>query len=454
MLFVDWKDMKRTTLYLYVFVAALGGLLFGFDTAVINGAMPFFTDFFELAGAGQGWAVSSALVGCVVGALFIGKPADLLGRRTVLRILALLFLLSAIGTGLASNFSVFVSFRFIGGLAVGGASVLSPMYISEIAPPAFRGRLTVTFQLAIVIGILVAFFTDYLLLNTGANNWRWMFLSETVPALAFLFLLFRVSRSPRWLVQKGAHEAALEVIREVNPDIDAIQLLEEIKKSIDKEVVSKSVYLFKKPYLRLVIIDIAVGFFNQFTGINIIMYYATDIFRTAGFSTDSAIGQTVLIGATNLVFTLVAMRVIDHFGRKNLLLVGSLGMTVFLGLFAWAYIAGSFEGFLLLVLLLGFIAFFASSQGAVIWVLLSEMYPNNIRARGTAIGSFSHWFFNGLTSFLFPVVAGAFSGGKGVGYIFAFYAFVTFLSFFYFKKFLVETKGKSLEELEKDTLKP
>jgi len=445
--------MKKNALYLYVFVAALGGLLFGFDTAVINGAMPFFTDFFDLADAGQGWAVSSALVGCVVGAIFIGKPADVLGRRSMLRVLAFLFLISAIGTGLASNFSVFVIFRFIGGVAVGGASVLSPMYISEIAPPSFRGRLTVTFQLAIVIGILVAFFTDYLLLNTGANNWRWMFLSESLPALAFLALLFKVSKSPRWLVQKGEFDTALLVIKEVNPHIDATQLLNDIKKSIDKEVFSKSVYLLKQPYLRLVFIGIAVGFFNQFTGINIIMYYATDIFRTAGFSTNSAIGQTVMIGATNLVFTLVAMRVIDHFGRKNLLLVGSLGMTVFLGLFAWAYIVESFEGSLLLILLIGFIGFFASSQGAVIWVLLAEMFPNNIRARGTAIGSFSHWFFNGVTSFLFPVVAGAFSGGKGIGYIFAFYALVTFLSFFYFRRYLVETKGKSLEELEKDTLK-
>lgn len=439
-------------LYTYTFVAALGGLLFGFDTAVINGAMPFFTDYFGLTKAMQGWAVSSALIGCVAGALFIGRPGDLYGRRSMLRFLALLFFISALGTGLATNLTWFVLFRFIGGIAVGGSSVLSPMYISEIAPPEFRGRLTITFQLAIVIGILVAFFSDFLLLNTGANNWRWMFLMEGVPALLFFGLLFKVSRSPRWLVKNGEIEAARQVISEVNPNTDVEKVLDEIGQSIDNEVISKSVYLFKKPYLKLVVIGIMVGFFNQFTGINIIMYYATDIFRSVGFSTDSAIGQTVIIGLTNMIFTLVAMRVIDHFGRKSLLLVGSLGMTIFLGLFAWAYISGAIQNFILLIFLIGFIAFFASSQGAVIWVLLAEMFPNNVRARGTAIGSFSHWFFNGLTSFLFPVIVGAFSSGKGIGYVFGFYAIVTFLSYFYFKKNLVETKMKSLEELERHIL--
>ena len=445
--------MKKKTLYLYVFVAALGGLLFGFDTAVINGALPFFTNYFELTKAMQGWAVSSALVGCVIGALAIGKPGDAFGRRFMLRILAVLFLISAIGTGMATNFSIFIVFRVIGGIGVGAASVLSPMYISEIAPPAYRGRLTVTFQLAIVIGLLVAFFSDYLLLNTGPNNWRYMFLAECIPAIAFLTLLFFVSKSPRWLVKNGEYESAKQVISIVNPEEDADKVVKEIVESVDNEVISKSIYLFKKPYLPLVIIGIAVGFFNQFTGINIIMYYATDIFRAAGYSTENSIGQTVMIGLVNLIFTLIAMRVIDQFGRKRLLLVGSLGMTVFLALFSWIYLSGNSESYLTLVMLLGFIAFFASSQGAVIWVLLAEMFPNNVRSRGTAMGSFSHWFFNAITTFLFPVVVGLFSDGKGIGYIFGFYAFVTFLSYFYFKKYLVETKGKSLEELEKMVLK-
>ena len=436
----------KQPLYLYTFVAALGGLLFGFDTAVINGAIPFFTEHFGLTDAMKGWAVSSALIGCVIGALAVGRPGDFFGRRLVLRVLALLFLVSAIGSGMAWNFSAFIAFRVIGGLAIGGASVLSPLYIAEIAPAAYRGRLAITFQLAIVTGILVAFFSDYLLLNTGSNNWRWMFISGALPALVFFVLLFFVSQSPRWLVMKGYIHQAREVLKEVNPGTDTEQLLSEIRNSVNTEVLGKTVYLFKKPYLKLVMIGIAIGMFNQFTGINIVMYYTTDIFRTAGFSTDSAILQTVIIGFTNLIFTLIAMRLIDKIGRKKMLLIGSVGMTFFLALFAFAFITGLQTG-LLVVMLIGFVAFFSSSQGAVIWVLLSEMFPNNIRARGASIGSFSHWFFNAITVFLFPTIAAFFTNGKGIGYIFLFYAVATLISFFFFRKYLVETKGKSLEEM-------
>jgi sugar porter (SP) family MFS transporter len=440
--------MKRALL-VYTLVAALGGLLFGFDTAVINGAMPFFTGYFGLDKAMQGWAVSAALIGCIIGALFIGRPGDIFGRRTMLRALALLFLVSAIGSGLAHNLTVFVIFRIIGGLAIGGSSVLSPMYISEIAPARQRGRLTITFQMAIVIGILVAFFSDYLLLNTGPDNWRWMFMVGALPALVFFVLLFFVSRSPRWLVKTGRIEEARMVLIKVNAVEDCEQTINEIRESIDNEIINKSIYLFKKPYLKLVLIGFAVGMFNQLTGINIIMYYATDIFRSAGFSTGSAIGQTVIIGCTNLIFTIVAMTIIDRIGRKKLLLTGAIGMAVFLGLFAYAFISKNIGGYLLLVMLIGFIGFFAASQGAVIWVLLSEMFPNNIRARGSAIGSFSHWFFNALLTFLFPVIAAA----TGIGNIFLFYALATIISFFFFKRFLMETKGKSLEQLEKVVLK-
>jgi sugar porter (SP) family MFS transporter len=439
----------RRALLVCTMVAALGGLLFGFDTAVINGALPFFTDYFGLDKALQGWAVSAALIGCILGALFIGRPGDVFGRRTMLRTLALLFLISAVGSGLAQNLTVFVFFRIIGGLAIGGSSVLSPMYISEIAPPRQRGRLAITFQMAIVIGILVAFFSDYLLLNTGPNNWRWMFIVGALPALIFFILLFFVSRSPRWLVKTGKIEEARRVLAQVNAGQDSEMTIKEIRESIDNEIINRSIYLFKKPFLRLVLIGIAVGMFNQFTGINIIMYYATDIFRSAGFSTGSAIGQTVIIGCTNLLFTIVAMTIIDKVGRKKLLLTGAIGMAIFLGLFSYAFISGNIGGYLLLVMLIGFIGFFAASQGAVIWVLLSEMFPNNIRARGSAIGSFSHWFFNALLTFLFPVVAAA----TGIGYVFIFYAVATLISFFFFRAFLVETKGKSLEQLEKIVLK-
>ncbi len=437
----------KQRLYLYTFVAALGGLLFGFDTAVINGAIPFFTEHFNLNDAMKGWAVSSALLGCVAGALFVGRPGDYFGRRLVLRFLALLFLVSAVGTGLAWDFGSFIVFRLIGGLAIGGVSVLSPMYISEIAPPAYRGRLAITFQLAIVSGILIAFFSDYLLLNTGANNWRWMFLVEAAPATLFLGLLFGVSQSPRWLVMKGYIQQAGAVLAELNPAEDVDKLVQEIRESVNTEVLGKNIYLFRKPYLRLVLLGIFVGMFNQFTGINIVMYYTTDIFRSAGFSTDSAIGQTVIIGLTNLLFTLIAMRVIDRIGRRKMLLIGSLGMALFLALFAISYLAGAFGGWLLVVMLVGFVGFFSFSQGAVIWVLLSEMFPNSIRARGSSIGSFSHWAFNAITVFLFPTIAAMFSNGRGIAYVFIFYAIATLISFFFFRKYLMETKGRKLEEM-------
>ena len=444
----------NSKLILYALVAALGGLLFGFDTAVINGAIPFFSEYFQLSDAMKGWAVSSALVGCIGGALVIGWPGDMFGRKSTLKFLAILFLISAIGTGMADSVAGFVIYRVIGGIAVGGASVIAPMYISEIAPPAYRGRLAVTFQLAIVVGVLIAFFSDYLLIDIGKNNWRWMFIAEAIPALTFFVLLFSVSKSPRWLVQKGQIEEAKSIIKFVNDGaVNVEQTITDIIKSLTGEAQSKAQNLFSKPYKRLVIIGILVGMFNQLTGINVIMYYATDIFRMAGFSTDSSIGQTVIIGFANLIFTLIAMRVIDHFGRKKMLLVGSLGMPVFLLLFAWAFFNGNFAGYFLVIFLIGFTAFFAFSQGAVIWVILSEMFPNFIRARATSISSFSIWFFNGLSTFLFPVIVGALGGQTGIGYVFLFYSVITLLSFFFFRVYLIETKGKSLEQIEKEILK-
>ncbi|NOY59502.1 MAG: sugar porter family MFS transporter [Calditrichaeota bacterium] len=440
--------MKRI-LYLYSSVAALGGFLFGFDMSVISGTIPFITDYFHLSNSLLGYAVSSALVGCVVGAISVGKPGDIFGRRNVLKAMAALFLISAIGSGAAGSLTVFVIFRFIGGLAVGGASVMSPMYISEISPAKIRGRLVAITQLAIVIGALTAFFSNYLLVDLGTNNWRWMFWAEGVPALAFFILLFSVSPSPRWLVKVDRIEEARSVVRAVNHGGNVGQIINDIIQSINKEAFAKSVILFKKPYLRLVLIGIAVGMFNQFTGINVVFYYAPSLFKAAGFGNESALMQTVMVGATNLIFTVIAMSFIDKLGRKFLLIVGALGMPIFLGLFAAAFLKQSFAGYQVLIYLIGFVAFFASSQGLVIWVILSEMFPNNIRSRASSIGTFSHWFFNALTSFLFPIAAGAF----GIGYIFIFYTIATLVSLLFFIKFLDETKGKTLEELERIVLK-
>lgn len=439
----------RRYLYFVTFVAALGGLMFGFETAVINGAIYYVAEHFQLTEAMKGFVVSTALAGCVLGALLIGKPGDKYGRRYMLKIMAALFFMSMLGAGLAPNIWVFIVARFVGGVAVGGASVLTPMYISEVAPPKLRGRLVATSQLAIVTGILVAFFSDFLIDSIEPGSWRWMFLAGVFPSALFFVLLFFITRSPRWLVKIGREKEALDVIRKVNSDENPETLLSEIKESLREEAATHGISIFKKSYFRLVLIGIAVGMFNQLAGINVIMYYSTDIFRDAGFSGESALMQSVLIGFTNLIFTIVAMFVIDRFGRKFLLYIGAAGMSVFLGLFSWAFISGHKSGYILLVLLIGYIAFFAFSQGAVIWVILSEMFPNSVRARGTAIGSFSHWFFNFVIALLFPVAASAI----GVGYVFAFFFVATLGSILFYRYALIETKGKSLEEIEKLVLK-
>lgn len=442
--------MKRY-LYFITFVAALGSLLFGFETGVINGTIFYVAQYFELSPAVKGFVVSAALIGCIIGALFIGKPADLYGRRYILKFMALFFLVSMLMTGLATHLWIFIIGRFIGGIAVGGASVVTPMYISEVAPPKLRGRLVATAQFAIVLGILVSYFSNFAIDSIGEmeNKWRWMFLFGVIPSAIFFVLLFFIQRSPRWLVKTGRIEEAKKAISRVssNPS-GADKLLKEIQDSLDSEVLSHYSVLFRKPYLKLVLIGIGVGMFNQLSGINIVNYYSTDIFREAGFSGESAFTQTVLIGITNLIFTIVGMSLIDKFGRKFLLYVGGIGMPVFLGLFSWAYISGNTNGYILLISMLGFIAFFAASQGTVIWVILSEMFPTNIRARGSAIGSFSHWFFNAINSWVFPVAVASI----GTGYTFLFFCIATILSLVFYRFALVETKGKSLEEIERMVL--
>jgi sugar porter (SP) family MFS transporter len=446
-------------MYKSSFTAALGGLLFGFDTAVISGTIPFITKYFHLSDAMLGWAVSSALIGCIIGSASIGKPGDVFGRRFMLKILALLFLLSAAGSALSTTLTVFVIFRFIGGLAIGGASVLSPLYISEIAPARLRGRLVSISQLAIVSGVLCSFFSNYLLINTGVNNWRWMFLAGAVPAALFFVLLFFISQSPRWLVMVGKPEKANEVLSDLNPGENMDTELVEIKNSINSGIVHMSfLVLFRQPYLRVVLIGITVGMFGALTGVNTIMYYAPTIFKSVGFSNDSALFQTICIGAVNLIFTIIGMSLIDKLGRKFLLMSGAIGMMCFLFLIFLTLNFNWFGSYALLACVLGYQAFFASSMGVVIWVLLSEMFPNNIRARASSMASFTNWAFNALISFLFPVIIGLFvsaPGGnqKGVGFVFLFYSVVTLISYFFYGKYLIETKGKSLEELEKLILK-
>jgi sugar porter (SP) family MFS transporter len=432
-------------LYFVISVASLGGLMFGFETGVVNGTIYFIAQHFNLSAAMKGVAVSAALIGCIIGALGIGGPSDRYGRRDMLKVVAVLFLLSMIGTGLAPNIWIFVLARLVGGIAVGGASVLSPVYISEVSPPSIRGRLVVINQFALVFGILLAFFSNYIISRIGDNNWRLMFMVGAIPSGIFFILLFFIKKSPRWLVKMDKIQEAEDVIRKVNPEANVNELIASIKDSLDKEAEKSEIALFRKPYLKIVLIGFAVGMFNQLAGINVIMYYSSDIFRSAGFSGEVAMWQSVLIGLTNLTFTVVGMSLIDKFGRKFLLYIGAAGMPVFLGLFSWSYITGHTQGYSLLLYLIGYIAFFAISQGAVLMVILSEMFPTSIRARGMAIGVFSHWIFNFFISLLFPVAVERF----GVGWVFSFFFAVTLLSIIFYRFALIETKGKSLEEIEK-----
>jgi sugar porter (SP) family MFS transporter len=452
------KSSKRY-MYLCSFTAAMGGLLFGFDTAVISGIVPFITEYFHLSDAMLGWAVSSAMVGCIIGSMTVGRPGDKFGRKLMLKILAVLFVLSSVGSAFSNSLSVLVIYRFIGGLAIGGSSVLAPLYISEISPAKIRGRLVGINQLAIVTGILCAFFSNYLLIDTGINNWRWMFMAGALPAALFFILLFFISPSPRWLVIAGRTEEVRDVITRLNPDENADIMLDEIRNSIKKEVVQMDISaLFRKPYLRIVLIGISVMMFAALTGVNTLMYYAPTIFQAAGFSNDAALFQTIFLGTTNLVFTIIGMLLIDRIGRKVLLMAGAISMSLFLLLIFLTMTFSVFSDSFLLVWILGYQAAFASTMGVVVWVLVSEMFPNNIRARALSVGSFTNWVFNALISYLFPVISGYMGkliGDKqaGVGFVFAFYAFATFISFFFYRIYLVETKEKSLEELEKIVLK-
>lgn len=448
----EYTNYLMKTHALYFWIALLGGMLFGYDTAVINGAMPFFTSYFNLSDAMVGWSVSSGLAGCIIGASFASWPTDKFGRRDTMKFAALLFLLSALGTGFAYEFNLFVISRILGGIAVGVVSVTMPIYLSEITSAEKRGSSTINFQLGVVVGILVAFFVDYLLIDTGEYNWRYMFLSMAIPSCGFFLLLLKAKRSPRWLVQQGYVKEAENVLIEFYSLETSKKTILEITESLHRQHCDMQSHpsLYKRPYLRFILIGIAVGIFSQLSGIAIVMYYATDIFRAAGFSTNAAIGQTVIIGFTNLIFTLLAKYLIDKLGRRTLLLFGTVGMSVSLALLALSYFGSDFPVWVLLISLVSFVAFFASSMGAVSWVLLGEIFPNSIRSQGMSIGSLSNWIVNGAISFLFPIITGAFSHGGG--YCFAFFSITTLCGYFFFRKYLFETKNKSLEEIEKENL--
>jgi MFS transporter, SP family, arabinose:H+ symporter len=425
-------------------VAALGGLLFGFDTAVIAGATSALTSAYHLTPASLGLTVAIALWGTILGAMLAGFPGDRYGRRDSLRALALLFFASALGCAFAWNWFAFVSFRFIAGLAIGGSSVLGPLYIAEIAPAKWRGRLVGFFQFNIVFGILLAYFSNYLIgtLSLGAADWRWKLGISAVPAALFFLMLFSIPRSPRWLVKRGRLKEAADVLRLLG-DADTQEDLKQIEESIDAEHVGQHARLFSFKFRYPVLLAILVAMFNQLAGINSILYYLNDIFARAGFTRVSGDLQAVIIGATNLTFTTIAMLVIDRLGRKTMLLVGSVGTCACLAVIAALFHTGRYERFLIWPLM-GYIAFFAFSQGAVIWVYISEVFPNAVRAKGQSLGSFTHWLMTAILSWIFPLLS-----ARSAAVPFAFFSFMMAVQFFVVLFVFPETKGVSLEEIQR-----
>ena len=424
-------------------VGALGGLLFGFDTAVISGATQSLTAAYHLSPALLGFTVSSALWGTVLGALTSGVPGQRLGRRDSLRIMAILYVVSALGCAFAWNWSALIVFRFIGGLGIGGSSVLGPMYIAELAPAKWRGRLVGFFQVNIVVGILLAYISNLLIarLNLGGTEWRWQLGISGVPACLFLLTLFFIPRSPRWLAMMGRDEEALRVLRLIG-SVDPEAEFKEMKESISAESVGQSDSLFSRRYAFPVFLALSVGAFSQLTGINAVLYYLNDIFALGGASKLSGSLQAVIIGATNLVATLCAMSVIDRFGRKKLLLSGTVGLFLCLAGISYVFLTHTHLK-LLIWLLIAYIACFAVSHGAVVWVYISEVFPTRVRSKGQSLGSSSHWITNAIISSAFPLLAKS-SGA----YPFIFFAAMMLVDFILVYYRYPETSGVTLEQMQ------
>jgi len=440
---------SRAYVYQLAAVAALGGLLFGYDTAVISGAIGFLATRFDLGAVWKGWAASSALVGCIIGAATAGVISDRLGRKTALLLSAVLFLVSAIGTALPRTLLEFILFRILGGIGVGIAAMLSPLYIAEVAPAAIRGRLVSINQFTIVLGMLVVYFVNALVAGMGdeswnvAWGWRWMFGSEALPALLFFFLLFRVPESPRWLTKQGNEERALAVLTRIRGAVSAEEELEDIKKTIAQE--SGSLRQLLQPGLRVaLLVGICLAILQQVTGINVVLYYAPEIFKTTGMVSTKAINDTVIVGFVNLLFTLVAFAIVDRLGRKPLLLIASAGMGLSLVLLGYFFVLERFEGPWVLLFMLAYVASFAVAMGPVVWVVISEIFPTRVRGRAMSIATVCLWISCFAVSQFFPLMLETLHGS-----VFFIYAAMCAVAFLFVAVFVPETKGKTLEEIER-----
>ena len=445
-------ENQGSTLFVYkiTLVAAVGGLLFGYDTAVIAGAIGFLQIKFDLSPSMVGWIASCALVGCIFGALFAGPLSDWLGRKKILVLSAILFGISSVGIAVPSDLNWFVFFRIIGGLGIGIASMLAPMYITEIAPAEKRGRLVSINQLGIVTGILLIYFVNAKiagLYNESWNvetGWRWMFGSGIFPSVLFLVLLFFVPESPRWLAKQGRNEEALTILSKINGPEKAGAELIEINQGVFSESASFS-EIFKPGIRKALVAGIFLAMFSQITGINAIMYYAPEIFKSTGDGSDSALLQTILVGVVNFLFTLVAIKYVDKLGRKVLLLAGSAGMTLCLALIGGAFYLGLAKGYLVLISILAYIAFFALSLGPLAFVVIAEIFPNRTRGRAMSLCVFALWIFVFIVSQCFPILLELI----GNAYTFWIFMLMSLFAFLFVWKFIPETKEKSLEEVEK-----
>jgi sugar porter (SP) family MFS transporter len=424
---------------------ALGGLLFGFDTVVISGAIDALVRLYGLSPRQMGGTVAIGLVGTVVGSLGAGVVGQRLGGREALRMTAVLYVLSAFGCGLAWNWPAFMVFRFVGGLGIGASSVLGPVYIAELAPAKWRGRLVGSFQFNVVLGILAAYVSNYAIrtLHLGAAEWRWQVGVAALPAFGFLALLFGIPRSPRWCAAHDRFDDALAVLKQMGePDPQAE--LDDIRAALAQEHATAHEPVFRWKYRYPLFLAISIGAFNQLAGINSILYYLNSIFASAGFSQISGDQQAIAIGATNLIFTIVGMSLIDKLGRKTLLLVGAAGTASCLGGVAWLFRTHSHPGALVWVLVT-YIAFFALSQGAVIWVYIGEVFPNAVRSKGQGAGNASHWIMNTVIQMAFPVVVHSLNTETP----FVFFALMTAVQFVVVLFVYPETKGQTLEALQR-----
>lgn len=424
-------------------VGALGGLLFGFDTAVIAGTTEQLTSVFHLTPITLGLTLFIGLVGTVIGAMTSGVLGQKIGGREALRIMAFLYLISAVGCAFAWSWDALMVARFVGGLGIGGSSVLGPVYIAELAPAKWRGRMVGLFQINIVVGILLAYLSNYVIVvqNLGAVQWRWEFGVAIVPSVIFLVLLYGIPRSSRWLVTTNQTDEALEVLRLMGaPNSEAE--LQEIIASVHLEQGVKSEPLLTRKYALPLFLAVSIGMFNQLSGINALLYYSNSIFASAGFSSNSAALQTVGVGLVNLLATFLGMSLIDKLGRKTLMLIGSVGMVVALSGVAWVFASDAHKGLLMWCFML-FIVFFAISQGSVIWVYIAEVFPSRVRSKGQSVGSSSHWVMNALIAGVFPYIA-----AKSHALPFVFFAVMMAVQFFVVLMVYPETKGRTLEQIQ------